>query len=274
MNLMGTGETVSSVAWANERNCPQAKDGTASKEANDKATCQICGREKPTRELLLSELLPAELVQDIRADFPEWEGTYLVCSEDLKRYGLPHLRGHLEDAHGELTKTDQDFLESLSTHPLISRNMESEIEDDYTTGQRIADKVAAFGGSWPFIIIFCSILIVWIALNSIPLWQKIFDPYPYTLLNLVLSCVAALQAPLIMMSQNRQEATDRKRSEHDYHVNLKAELEIQELHEKLDNYLLHQWARLLTIQQTQIEMMRALRKEADLDPAEKSWQAA
>jgi uncharacterized membrane protein len=265
------GVIMSSGAGPNGRNSPKAEDAMVSAEENHKAMCHICGREKPANELLSSDLLPAELVQDIRTDFPEWKETNLICSEDLKRYGLQHFRGHLEEAHGELTKPDQDFLESLSTHPLISRNVESEAEENYTTGQRIADKVAAFGGSWTFIIIFCSILIVWIAFNSVPLLQKIFDPYPYTLLNLVLSCVAALQAPLIMMSQNRQEVMDRKRSEHDYHVNLKAELEIQELHEKLDNYLLHQWGRLLKIQQTQIEMIRGLLKKADPEPPQKGW---
>lgn len=236
-----------------------------STKENHKALCRICGRERPGGELLPAELLPGELAQDIRTDFPDWKETDFICSEDLKRYSLQHLRGHLEVAHGELTKTDREFLESLRTHSIISRNIESEVEESYTVGQRVADKVAAFGGSWTFIFIFSAILIVWIAVNSVPFLQKPFDPSPYVLLNLVLSCVAALQAPLIMMSQNRQETLDRKRSEHDYRVNLKAELEIQELHEKLDNYLRHQWDRLLQIQQTQIEMIQALRTEADLE---------
>ena len=254
------GVAVNSGAGTSGKNSPKVMDVTMSTEENHKAICQICGREKLASELFPSELLPAEVVRDIRADFPKWKETNLICSEDLKRYGLQHLRGHLEEAHGELTKTDQDFLESLSTHPIISRNVESEIEESYTTGQRIADKVAAFGGSWTFIIIFSSVLVVWILINTVVVLQRPFDPYPFILLNLVLSCIAALQAPVIMMSQNRQEAKDRKRAEHDYHVNLKAELEIQELHEKLDNYLMHQWRRLLQIQQTQIEMIRGLAK--------------
>jgi uncharacterized membrane protein len=196
-------------------------------------------------------------------DFPEWKETDSICAEDVKRYGLQRLRERLEEAHGELTTTDLVFLESLRTHPIISRDIDTEAKESSTAGQRIADKVAAFGGSWTFVIIFCSILMVWMLFNSIAYTQNPFDPFPYVLLNLVLSCVAALQAPLIMMSQNRQEVLDRKRSEHDYHVNLKAELEIQELHEKLDNYLLHQWNRLLQIQQTQIEMIQELRKAAE-----------
>jgi uncharacterized membrane protein len=96
-------------------------------------------------------------------------------------------------------------------------------------GERWADKVAEFGGSWTFIILFMIMMIVWIGLNSWVLFFQPFDPYPYIFLNLVLSCIAALQAPIIMMSQNRQEAKDRIRAEKDYHINLRAELEIQEL---------------------------------------------
>ncbi len=127
-----------------------------------------------------------------------------------------------------------------------------------TFGQRLADKVAEFGGSWNFILIFLGILVVWIVANSIALMRKPFDPYPYILLNLVLSCLAAIQAPVIMMSQNRQEAKDRMRSEHDYQVNLKAEIEIRNLSQKLDHLLHQEWQRLLEIQEIQTDLMREL----------------
>ena len=114
-------------------------------------------------------------------------------------------------------------------------------------GEALADRIATFGGSWKFIIVFGSVLGTWIVINALVLRAKPFDPYPFILLNLILSCLAAIQAPVIMMSQNRQEAKDRLRSEHDYRINLKAELEIRHLHEKLDHLLSHQWERLAEI---------------------------
>ncbi|SKC09110.1 Uncharacterized membrane protein [Sphingobacterium nematocida] len=133
-------------------------------------------------------------------------------------------------------------------------------------GQRVSDKVAQFGGSWRFIIIFIVILVVWIAYNTIALTDDKFDPYPFILMNLVLSCVAALQAPIIMMSQNRQEEKDRMRGENDYLVNLKAELEIRSLHQKLDVLLEEQIKGLYESQQEQYKLIKELyRKVEKLD---------
>ncbi len=139
----------------------------------------------------------------------------------------------------------------------ISRNIASDVSAKLTFGQRMADKVASLGGSWGFIIIFAIILIVWIALNSFVLLLpgKPFDPYPYILLNLFLSMIAALQAPIILMSQNRQASTDRVNAEHDYEVNLKAELEISVLHEKIDLLREKQWQELIAMQQEQIKLL-------------------
>jgi len=120
----------------------------------------------------------------------------------------------------------------------------------------MADKVASFGGSWTFISSFGFFLFVWIVINATLLMNKGFDPYPYILLNLILSCIAALQAPIIMMSQNRQEEKDRERSKMDYMINLKSELEIRTLHEKIDHLIIHQQRDLFEIQQVQIEMMK------------------
>ena len=131
-------------------------------------------------------------------------------------------------------------------------------------GQNIADSVAKFGGSWTFILIFIFILLFWIILNSIALMKKPFDPYPYILLNLVLSCLAALQAPVIMMSQNRQEEKDRIRAENDYQVNLKAEIEIKILHEKLNHLITDQWDRLVEIREIQLELLEDLQKKIEL----------
>jgi uncharacterized membrane protein len=127
--------------------------------------------------------------------------------------------------------------------------------DNRTIGQVVADKVAAFGGSWTFIIAFFIFIAIWISSNVFVLLNKGFDPYPFILLNLILSCIAALQAPVIMMSQNRQEEKDRERAKKDYMINLKSELEIRMLDEKLDHLIMHQQQELIEIQKVQIEMM-------------------
>jgi uncharacterized membrane protein len=162
----------------------------------------------------------------------------------------------LEDERGELSRLDHEVLQSLKEQETVTENLNLEFEKDLTTGQYVADRVAGFGGSWTFIIIFFLVLVAWMAANSLFLMAKAFDPYPFILLNLVLSCLAAIQAPIIMMSQNRLEARDRLRSEQDYQVNLKAELEIRHLHEKLDVLLKHQWHKLLEVQQIQLDLMR------------------
>lgn len=118
-----------------------------------------------------------------------------------------------------------------------------------------ADHAATLGGPWIFILSFCGLLVIWMVLNVTDVLFKIFDPQPFILLNLVLSCLAALQAPIIMMSQRRQESKDRLRGENEYKVNLKAELKIHQLHEKIDHHLAHQRQRLAGMQQIQIEML-------------------
>lgn len=142
----------------------------------------------------------------------------------------------------------------------IARNPAKQVDAKATWGQRAADAVAAFGGSWTFIILFGAILIVWVCLNSFILVQydETFDPYPYILLNLFLSMLAAIQAPIILMSQNRQAEKDRHNQEHDYEVNLKAELEIMLLHEKMDLLRENQWGELLAMQKEQIKLLEEL----------------
>jgi uncharacterized membrane protein len=175
---------------------------------------------------------------------------------------LPALRADfveqaLQDEIGEITDLERTVIESLREHELVSSKPVDDAElANRTIGERLADSIASFGGSWRFIIIFGCVLVVWITANVFLLGSRPPDPYPFILLNLVLSCIAALQAPVIMMSQNRQEIRDRQHAEQDYRVNLKAELEIRHLHEKLD-HLLHQHSeRLLEIQQIQTDLLR------------------
>ncbi len=148
-----------------------------------------------------------------------------------------------------------NVIQSMKEHSLLSSKLETEDKTTLTLGQKVADQVAEFGGSWTFIICFFGFLVLWITANLYFLGKQTFDPFPFILLNLILSCLAAIQAPVIMMSQNRQEQKDRERAKKDFMINLKAELEIRILHEKLDHLIMHQQQELIEIQKIQIDMM-------------------
>ena len=160
----------------------------------------------------------------------------------------------------DLSEHERKVLQHIEQGFQISRNTNVEFDQALTVGQRLADRIAAFGGSWPFILLFLGVLAAWIILNSIVLPQagQAFDPYPYILLNLFLSMLAAIQAPIILMSQNRQAAKDRLDVSHDYEVNLKAELEIQALHEKLDALREGQWEQWLAMQEQQVALLESI----------------
>lgn len=169
-------------------------------------------------------------------------------------YRQKYIQNFLLQEVGELTKLEDTVLNALKNRESLVNKIE-EPEEQSTAGQRLADQVAAFGGSWKFIGFFGFFLFAWMIVNSVYLVARPFDPYPYILLNLILSTVAALQAPVIMMSQNRQEEKDRDRARKDYMINLKSELEIRMLHEKIDHLIIHQQHELLEIQKVQVEMM-------------------
>jgi uncharacterized membrane protein len=229
-----------------------------STNAEKRRVCQICGSDQ------LSTLHPGILVRPAVAELihgkvGRWSEEGWICSKDLQKFRHEYVRSLLEDEKGELTAIEREVLESLRQQETLSRNPDEELQSALTTGQRLADRIAAVGGSWRFITLFAIVLLVWIVINTIVLAARPFDPYPFILLNLVLSCLAAIQAPVIMMSQNRQEARDRLQAMRDYQVNLKAELEIRHLHQKLDHLLSHQWARLVEIQEIQMELINEVR---------------
>ena len=176
---------------------------------------------------------------------------------------IEDLEAKLRGASVEIGKSERRVMERVKKRLHVSRNLRRDCEGSVTFGQRLADRVAAFGGSWTFIIVFLSMLVAWIVLNTVLLTRigKPFDPYPYIFLNLVLSMVAALQAPVIMMSQNRHAAKDRLAAEHDYEVNLKSELEILALHEKVDTLREQQWLELVAMQEKQIQLLTKLLEE-------------
>ncbi|UCF94221.1 MAG: DUF1003 domain-containing protein [Desulfobacterales bacterium] len=220
--------------------------------------CRICGKTKAKSMMMPAALVRNALAGQIRKGYPDWIPEGYICLADLNQFRIQYIQGMLESEKGELSSLDREVLESLKEHETLASNIDAEFEKDLSFGEFLADRLAAFGGSWTFLIVFGGILLGWIGVNTAALLSKPFDPYPYILLNLVLSCLAAIQAPVIMMSQNRQEAKDRLRSEHDYRINLKAELEIRHLHEKIDHLLSRQWERLIEIQQIQIDLMSEL----------------
>jgi len=225
--------------------------------------CEICGKTFPEDQLITGHGIHHEIERLIVNDHPTWNDKNLICRDDFNLYRLKYISGIIEDEAGNVETLKDEVVKSILEHELITAD--TNIADaPVKFGERISDKVASFGGSWRFIIIFSIILIVWIIINSlVVLLAKPFDPYPYILLNLILSCVAAMQAPIIMMSQNRQEKKDRMRSENDYKINLKSEIEIRTLHEKVDHLLLDQWSKMMQIQEMQIEILEEIRNKMD-----------
>jgi len=220
--------------------------------------CQVCGQQKRLRELMPLSVVRPQVAAAIRQEHPDISPGGFICLSDLNEYRVKYIEQLVQAEKGELSKLESDVIQGMGDLELFSRDINVEFETRLTLGERLADKIASFGGSWAFIVLFGCFFLLWMALNSIFLLWRPFDPYPFILLNLLLSCMAAIQAPVIMMSQNRQEAKDRLRSEHDYRVNLKAELEIRQLNEKMDHLLLHQWQRLMEVQQIQMEILQVL----------------
>jgi uncharacterized membrane protein len=220
--------------------------------------CQVCKKSKSPHGGMIAELIRPSLLEFIKKKLPDLDNKAFICLDDLGEFRKEYIKEVLEDEIGELSALDQEVIESLHQHEILSSDIEKQFEKKLTFGERLSDRIAEFGGSWKFLISFGAVLIIWIAINGVLLATHAFDPYPFILLNLILSCLAAVQAPVIMMSQNRAEARDRLRAENDYKINLKAELEIRHLHEKLDHLLRRQYNRLFEIQQIQIELLEEI----------------
>ena len=221
-----------------------------------KLFCAITQKELPRKQLIELGSLRPSLADRIREDHPDLQDDAHIAINEAERYRTLYVEEMLKLEHGELTELDRQVAESLADHDTIVENIEEEFEETRTFGERVSDGLASFGGSWAFLISFFVVLVIWMAINVWLGEQNAFDAYPFILLNLVLSCIAAIQAPIIMMSQRRQETKDRLRAFNDYKVNLKAELEIRHIQEKLDYLLTKQWQRLSEMQQMQMELMQ------------------
>jgi uncharacterized membrane protein len=232
-----------------------------SKTVEAPVICEVCKKPKSPHSGMVAELIRPSLLEFIKKKLPDLDSKAFICLDDLGNFRKDYIKEVLEDEIGELSALDNEVIESLQQHEILSSDIIKQFEKKLTFGERLSDRIAEFGGSWKFIILFGAVLFVWIILNGIFLLNRGFDPYPFILLNLILSCLAAIQAPVIMMSQNRAEARDRSRAENDYKVNLKAELEIRHLHEKIDHLLRRQYNRLFEIQQIQIELLEEIGRQ-------------
>ncbi|HZG28306.1 Uncharacterized membrane protein [Ensifer adhaerens] len=265
----GDGETAAAVKMET-----YSSNLNVAKQKSVRLVDAITGAPLKRKDAIRVDDLRPALAEYIRNQHPT------ITSDDyVSRRAMDDLRGRyiaelLKDERGEISSLENEVVESLKTHDTLTENIEDEYDDVRTIGDRVADWVAAFGGSWTFIIGFFAFLGFWMMLNVALGEKEAFDAYPFILLNLILSTLAAFQAPIIMMSQRRQEAKDRLRALNEYKVNLKAELEIRHLHEKVDHLLNRQWERLTEIQQVQIEMMndqakatkRMLKAARDIKP--------
>lgn len=197
----------------------------------------------------------------IKSEHPAFNEDCYISLDELNHYRRLYLSSLIIKESGEIDALDKDVMEAIKNNSLLSENIEESIGVKQTFGQKLADKIASFGGSWTFIVIFFIFILLWMGTNIWILTKKSFDPFPFILLNLILSCLAAIQAPIIMMSQNRKEEKDRLRGENDYKINLKAELEIKLLSEKIDHLIVHQNKKLIEIQEIQADYLEDLMNE-------------
>jgi uncharacterized membrane protein len=221
---------------------------------NTTFTSAISNIEFPENDRVFGKTIRTSILNLILEDFPDFDVNDSISVQELNVYREKYISKFLQTEISQLSKLEKDVVKSLGDDTSFVAKVEEEV-DTRNYGQIVADKVAAFGGSWTFIIAFFVFISIWISSNVIIFTNKEFDPYPFILLNLILSCIAALQAPVIMMSQNRQEEKDRERAKKDYMINLKSELEIRMLDDKIDHLVMHQQQELIEIQKVQIEMM-------------------
>jgi len=229
----------------------------------------LSNNEFPISERISGNMVRLSILNLIQKENPEFTANKSLSVSELNAYREKYIEEYFTNQLGELTTAEKTVLDSLKDNTTLTDKLDGEENQETTYGQRIADKVADFGGSWTFIISFGVFLLVWIGFNAFWLANKGFDPYPFILLNLILSSLAALQAPVIMMSQNRQEDKDRERARRDYMVNLKSELEIRMLHEKLDHLIINQQQEVLEIHTVQIEMMNDILRRLENNEGKK-----
>lgn len=226
--------------------------------------CFISKKSIPENHAMKGSNIRESVLNYVLDSYPDFTKDDYISKTEFEKIRRSYLLHLIAVETNDISLVQQQVVNAITGNKILSENIEPIIEGQLSFGQRAADKIAEFGGSWKFIISFFSVLLVWIFINVWILSRSPFDPYPFILLNLILSCLAAIQAPIIMMSQNRVEQKDRLRSENDFKINLKAELEIKLLHEKIDHLTFSQTKNLLELQQMQIDYLDDIFEELKL----------
>jgi uncharacterized membrane protein len=225
--------------------------------------CQICGKEKTRADLVPASLVRTSIAGIILKDYPGWSTEGYICRADLGRFRIAYVRQALEKENDECASLLGKDITGVPQEQHLPKNDYIEYEQELTFGEHISDRIAGFAGSWSFIAVFVCLIFLWVFLNTYLLLTRPFDPYPFILLNLVLSILTAVQAPVIIMSQNRQETRDRLHADRDYQVSVHTELEIHRLHKKIDHLMTTQGQRFLEIQQIQTELLEELAEKQE-----------
>jgi len=215
----------------------------------------------PISHQVKSENIGHDILALIHKKHPNFSELDALSIDELNEFRRQYITAKMIAEYKEIDKLRKRGANNLQKNTLNSDDLDMNDELNLSLGQKLSDKVASFGGSWLFIVSFLLFIGIWIISNSILLFSNTFDPYPFIFLNLILSCVAALQAPIIMMSQNRQEEKDRDRAKKDFSVNLKSELEIRLLDSKMDHLMMHQQQELIKIQKIQMDMLNDLQNQ-------------
>ncbi|WP_226577861.1 DUF1003 domain-containing protein [Acuticoccus sediminis] len=237
---------------------PSRRDDTGGTLPVPDVACVICGQPVTFDQAVAYAAVRPTVSALLARDHPAWREGAWICRRDLDEYRRRYITELLTSAIGELGPLEREVIESITTGDLVTEVAGTAYDAQASFGERMADRMSAFGGSWGFILSFCAICTLWMILNVTGWLFVPFDPYPFILLNLALSTLAAIQAPIIIMSQRRLEAKDRLRAENDYQVNLKAELEVRQIHEKIDYQLTQHIARLERLEQLQAEVLARL----------------
>jgi uncharacterized membrane protein len=220
--------------------------------------CRICGKQMTKDDRVPAASIRASIVAIILKEYPSWSQEGYICRDDLNRFRTECIRDILEKENHEYASVREAVRDDGKEGDHLPKNLNVEYEKELTLGEHLADRIAGFAGSWTFIGVFAGSIFLWVILNTYIFLARPFDPYPFILLNLVLSVLAAVQAPVIIMSQNRQEVRDRLHAERDYQVSIHTELEIHRLHKKIDYLMASQGQRLMEIQNIQSELMGEL----------------
>ena len=223
--------------------------------------CQICGEHRTKTGLVNGELVDASIADLITKEYPAWSPGGYICRPDPNRFRKQYVREEVEKEKEKCASLEGTVDNDLNVEDHLPGNDNLEYDDELTFGERLADSIAGFAGSWTFIGAFAGVILLWVIVNSYVLLARPFDPYPFILLNLFLSMLAAVQAPVIIMSQNRQEIRDRLHADRDYEVSIHTDREIHLLHRKMDHLMANQGQKLLEIQQIQLDLMDELARK-------------